>query len=174
MLKLKLQYFGHLMRRVDSLDARHQDDGTWKRTLDWEFDDIYDFIHSKHVLVANNNHQPIRAKEDIQLFERDLPGENTDAGFSANQPVAHDRPVEQCDVIQHGIWGYRIKEGRFRTPEDVCAMICRCVFSVRRRGSRFLGKVKIDQVSPTAWYWLCSLGVSFGGFGRCCKDTACC
>ena len=106
--------------------ARHQDDGTWKRTLDWEFDDIYDFIHSKHVLVANNNHQPIRAKEDIQLFERDLPGENTDAGFSANQPVAHDRPVEQCDVIQHGIWGYRIKEGRFRTPEDVCAMICRC------------------------------------------------
>jgi len=106
--------------------ARHQDDGTWKRTLDWEFDDIYDFIHSKHVLVANNNHQPIRAKEDIQLFERDLPGENTDAGFSKNQPVAHDRPVEQCDVIQHGIWGYRIKEGRFRTPEDVCAMICRC------------------------------------------------
>ena len=106
--------------------AKHQDDGTWKRTLDWDFDTIYDFIHSKHVLVANNNHQPIREKEDIQLFERDLPGDNSDAGFSKNQPVANDRPIEQCDVIQKNVWGYRINEREFRTAEDVCAMICRC------------------------------------------------
>ena len=103
----------------------HQKDGSWKRMLDWDFDTIYDFIHSKHVLVANNNHQPIREKEDIQLFERDLPGDNSDAGFSRHQPVARDRPVEQCDVIQHGVWGYKIKERRFRSPEEVCAMICR-------------------------------------------------
>ena len=90
------------------------------------FDTIYDFIHSKKTLVANNNHQPIRPKEDIQLFERDLPGDNSDAGFSKNQPVAHDRPVEQCDVIQKNVWGYRITESNFRTPQDVCAMICRC------------------------------------------------
>ena len=104
--------------------ARHKD-GEWNRTLDWEFDDIYDLIHSKKTLVANNNHQPIRPKEDIQLFERDLPGDNGDAGFSKNQPVAQDRPIEQCDVIQKKVWGYRIGEKEFRTPEDVCAMICR-------------------------------------------------
>ena len=104
--------------------ARRLEDGTWNRTLDWDFDTIYDFIHSKHVLVANNNHQPIRPKEDIQLFERDLPGEG--GMFSKNQPLAHDRPVEQCDVIQKGVWGYRIGERTFRTPEEVCAMICRC------------------------------------------------
>ena len=98
-------------------------DGKWVRTLDWDFDTIYDFIHSKHVLVANNNHQPIRPKEDIQLFERDLPGDNGDAGFSKNQPVAQDRPIEQCDVIQKKVWGYRIGEKEFRTPQDVCAMI---------------------------------------------------
>ena len=100
-------------------------DGTWNRTLDWDFDTIYDFIHSKHTLVANNNHQPIREKEDIQLFERDLPGDNSDAGFSKNQPVAQDRPVEQCDVIQKNVWGYKINERNFRTAEDVCSMICR-------------------------------------------------
>ena len=105
--------------------ARHQPGGTWRRTLDWEFDDIYDFIHSKKTLVANNNHQPIRAKEDIQLFERDLPGDNSDAGFSKNQPVVNDRPVEQCDVIQDGVWGYRIGEKRFRTAENVVAMAAR-------------------------------------------------
>lgn len=106
--------------------AKRLDDGTWNRTLDWDFDAIYDFIHAKKTLVANNNHQPIRTKEDIQLFERDLPGENSDGGFSGNQPVAHDRPVEQCDVIQPNVWGYRIRERKFRSPQEVCAMICRC------------------------------------------------
>ena len=28
--------------------------------FDWQFDDIFDLIHSKKTLVANNNHQPIR------------------------------------------------------------------------------------------------------------------
>ena len=99
-------------------------DGKWTRTLDWEFDSIYDLIHSKKTLVANNNHQPIRPKEDIQLFERDLPGENG-AGFSPDQTVAHDRPVEQCDVIQDNVWGYKIGEKKFRTAEDVVAMVAR-------------------------------------------------
>ena len=98
-------------------------DGKWTRTLDWEFDSIYDLIHSKKTLVANNNHQPIRPKEDIQLFERDLPGEGT--SFSKNQPMTLDRPVEQCDVIQENVWGYKIGEKKFRTAEDVCAMVCR-------------------------------------------------
>ena len=120
--------------------AEHQADGTWKRTLDWEFDDIYDFIHSKKTLVANNNHQPIRPKEDLQLFERDLPGENTDAGFSANQPVTKDRPIEQCDVIQSNVWGYRINERKFRTPEEVVAMVARAA----AKGSNLLMNIGPD------------------------------
>ena len=100
-------------------------DGVWNRTLDWDFDTIYDFIHSKKTLVANNNHQPIRAKEDIQLFERDLPGDNSDAGFSADQPVTRDRPIEQCDVIQDDVWGYKINERKFRSADNVVAMLAR-------------------------------------------------
>ena len=106
-------------------------DGEWEHfdksvggSFDWQFDDIFDLIHSKKVLVANNNHKPIRAKEDIQLFERDLPGENG-TGFSKGQTVAQDRPIEQCDVIQKNVWGYKIGEKNFRTPEEVCAMVCR-------------------------------------------------
>ena len=105
-------------------------DGEWEQfdksvggSFDWQFDDIFDLIHAKKTLVANNNHKPIRAKEDIQLFERDLPGEGT--MFSKGQTLALDRPVEQCDVIQKNVWGYRIGEKGFRTPEEVCAMICR-------------------------------------------------
>ena len=106
-------------------------DGEWEQydktvggTFDWEFDDIFDLIHSKKTLVANNNHKPIRAKEDLQLFERDLPGENG-TGFSAGQTVTRDRPLEQCDVIQDNVWGYKIGEKKFRTPENVVEMVAR-------------------------------------------------
>jgi alpha-L-fucosidase len=99
-------------------------DGVFKRTLDWEIDSIYDFIHARKTLVANNNHQPIRAREDIQPFERDLPGENT-GGFSKGQTVVVDRPIEQCDVIQKNVWGYRIGERDFRDATNVVAMVAR-------------------------------------------------
>ena len=104
--------------------TRNKEDGTYERALDWQFDDIYDFIHARKTLVANNNHQPIRPKEDIQLFERDAPGENK-TGFSEGQSVSDSCPLEQCDVIQKNVWGYRIGEKSFRTPEDVVAMVAR-------------------------------------------------
>ncbi len=99
-------------------------DGEWSNEkFDWGFDEIYDFIHSKKVLVANNNHKAPRDREDIQLFERDLPGVGT--SFSKDQPVLMDRPIEQCDVIQDNVWGYRVGEKKFRTAPDVVAMVVR-------------------------------------------------
>ena len=120
--------------------VNHLKDGTWERTLEWEFDDIYDLIHSKKTLVANNNHQPIRPKEDLQLFERDLPGENTDAGFSADQPVVEDRPIEQCDVIQHNVWGYKIDVHKFYSADEVVAKIVRAA----AKGSNLLMNIGPD------------------------------
>ena len=109
-------------------DGEWDHDPQWSKEanpMDWGFDEIYDLIHSKKALVANNHHHAIRDKEDIQLFERDLPGENT-TGYSPNRDtVTRDRPLEQCDVIQENVWGYKIGERKFRTPEEVCAMICR-------------------------------------------------
>ena len=100
-------------------------DGEWDNpSHDWQFDDIYDLIHARRTLVANNNHKSLRDKEDISLFERDLPGENA-SGFSSGQTAAADRPVEQCDVIQENVWGYRIGEKKFRTDVDVVAMVAR-------------------------------------------------
>ena len=105
-------------------------DGEWDHidkdcggTFDWEFDDIFDLIHSRRALVANNNHRAPRPKEDIQLFERDLPGEGT--LFSKGQPLLDDRPAEQCDVIQYGVWGYKIGQDKFRPPEECVALIVR-------------------------------------------------
>ena len=105
-------------------DHTRNENGKWLRTLDWEMDSIYDFIHARRTLVGNNNHQTIRPKEDFQIYERDLPGGGEKVVFSKHQPVVNDRPIEQCDVIQHGAWGYRIVEG-FRTPQDIVALVAR-------------------------------------------------
>ena len=128
-------YKSYMMGQIaELLDNNHPIniwfDGEWDHidkdrggTFDWEFDDIFDLIHSRRALVANNNHRAPRPKEDIQLFERDLPGEGT--LFSKGQPLLDDRPAEQCDVIQYGVWGYKIGQDRFRPPEECVALIVR-------------------------------------------------
>ena len=105
-------------------------DGDWGdikgAEFDWGLDELYDLVHAKGALVASNSHLPVRPKEDIQLFERDLPGEN-ESGFSAENSgsIATDRPIEQCDVIQDNVWGYRIEGRDFRTAENIVAMVAR-------------------------------------------------
>ena len=154
--------------------ARHEADGTWSRTLDWDFDTIYDFIHARKTLVANNNHQPIREKEDIQLFERDLPGEGV--AFSANQPLTHDRPVEQCDVIQENVWGYRIGEQRFRTAPEVVAMLARAaakdsnlLMNIGPDGSGLLPEKAVAVMREVGRWMRCNgesvYGTTAGGVG---------
>ena len=99
-------------------------------TFDWGFDEIFDLIHSRQVFVANNNHRAPRPKEDIQLFERDLPG----------VPLLDDRPAEQCDVIQYDVWGYRIGQNKFRPPEECIALIARAA----SKGSNLLLNIGPD------------------------------
>ena len=143
-------YKRHMMGQItELLDNYHPIniwfDGEWDHldkdrggTFDWEFDDIFDLIHSRHALVANNNHRAPRPKEDIQLFERDLPGVGTH--FSKGQPLLDDRPVEQCDVIQKNVWGYKIGEDRFLTAEQSVALIARAA----AKGSNLLLNIGPD------------------------------
>ncbi|MEG2790972.1 MAG: alpha-L-fucosidase, partial [Odoribacter sp.] len=62
-------------------------DGWWDQdenpSFDWQLPEQYAMIHrlQPSCLVGNNHHQVPFAGEDIQIFERDLPGENT-AGLS--------------------------------------------------------------------------------------------
>jgi len=61
-------------------------------------------------MVANNHHQTPFPGEDIQIFERDLPGENT-AGLSG-QEVSR-LPLETCNTM-NGMWGYKIKDQNYK------------------------------------------------------------
>ena len=59
-------------------------DGMWdKPDADWHLQKTYALIHQLQpaALIIPNHHQTPRPGEDVQTFERDLPGSNT-AGFN--------------------------------------------------------------------------------------------
>lgn len=92
-------------------------DGWWdhdedETPFDWQLPQQYALIHSLQpgCMVANNHHQNVFPGEDIQLFERDLPGENT-AGLSG-QDVSR-LPLETCNTM-NGMWGYKILDQNYK------------------------------------------------------------
>lgn len=92
-------------------------DGWWDRDedavpFDWQLPEQYALIHKLQpaCLVGNNHHQTPFEGEDIQIFERDLPGENK-AGLSG-QEVSR-LPLETCETM-NGMWGYKIKDQNYK------------------------------------------------------------
>ena len=97
-------------------------DGWWDHDsdsipFDWQLPEQYALIHSLQpgCLVGNNHHQSPFPGEDIQIFERDLPGENT-AGLSG-QAVSR-LPLETCQTM-NGMWGYKIKDQDYKSPTEL-------------------------------------------------------
>ncbi|HOL49171.1 MAG TPA: alpha-L-fucosidase [bacterium] len=79
----------------------------------WRIGETYDLIHSLQpdALIANNHHILPLPGEDYQVFELDLPGENT-AGFNTTE--IGDKPLASWINLGGG-WSY-IKDNR-RFPE---------------------------------------------------------
>lgn len=104
-------------------------DGYWDHDsdsipFDWQLDSQYALVHRLQpaCMVANNHHQDVLPGEDIQIFERDVPGENT-AGYS-EQALA-TLPKETCQTM-NGMWGYKVKDTDYKSVEELVALLVRC------------------------------------------------
>lgn len=90
-------------------------DGDWDMPegFDWRYDELYGLIHSLQpsCLIGNNHHLAPKEGEDIQIFERDLPGENT-AGYSARATIGR-LPLETCQTMGYS-WGYAVNDTVFK------------------------------------------------------------
>lgn len=94
-------------------------DGIWDRKdADWRLRKTYDMIHrlQPHALVGNNHHLAPFDGEDFQMFEKDLPGQNT-SGFSGDARIG-TLPLETCETI-NGAWGYHATDRRFKSTRDL-------------------------------------------------------
>lgn len=96
-------------------------DGWWDQdqnpNFDWQLPGQYELIHRLQpgCLVGNNHHQVPFAGEDIQIFERDLPGENK-AGLSG-QDIS-SLPLETCETM-NGMWGYKITDQNYKSAKTL-------------------------------------------------------
>lgn len=96
-------------------------DGDWDMPegYDWRYDELYPLIHGLQpgCLIGNNHHRNPIEGEDIQIFERDLPGENL-AGYSGAQDVSAGLPLETCQTMGAS-WGYDIHDDEYKSAEEL-------------------------------------------------------
>jgi len=121
-------YYDFMNRQISELLTDYGDigaiwfDGWWDHDedstpFDWQLPEQYAMVHrlQPSCLVANNHHQSPFPGEDIQIFERDLPGENT-AGLSGQN--VSKLPLETCQTM-NGMWGYKIKDQDYKSVPEL-------------------------------------------------------
>lgn len=103
-------------------------DGYWdhshdKQPFDWQLPEQYALIHSLQpgCIIGNNHHVTPYPGEDMQMFERDLPGENK-SGLSG-QSVSQ-LPLETCETM-NGMWGYKVKDQNYKSSKVLLRMLVR-------------------------------------------------
>lgn len=99
-------------------------DGLWDRDKQqnglepqtWNLANQYALIHKLQpgCLVGNNHHMDPFPGEDIQIFERDIPGQNL-YGYS-EQAISTVLPLETCQTMNRS-WGYRITDTVYKSEE---------------------------------------------------------
>ena len=100
-------------------------DGMWdKPDADWQLEKTYALIHQLQpaALIIPNHHQAPKPGEDVQTFERDLPGRNT-AGFNTTV-IDTALPLESSNTL-NGSWGFNIGDSKYKSSETVEEMLVR-------------------------------------------------
>ncbi len=94
-------------------------DGMWdKPNADWHLDKTYALIHKLQpaALIIPNHHQTPRPGEDVQTFERDLPGQNS-AGFNTTF-ISTQLPLESSDTLNEN-WGFNIGDSNYKSAQEL-------------------------------------------------------
>ena len=150
-------------------------DGWWDHDsdptpFDWQLQEQYALIHrlQPQCLVGNNHHMKPFDGEDFQIFERDLPGENT-AGFVDQAAQVSRLPLETCQTM-NGMWGYKVVDQNYKTT----AQIIRLLTETAGKGANLLlniGPQPDGQLPETALSRLHELGLWMDTYGTTLYNT---
>jgi len=97
-------------------------DGMWdKPDADWQLQRTYSLIHQLQpaALIIPNHHKTPMPGEDVQTFEKDLPGGNT-TGFGG-APVGQ-LPLEMSETMNNS-WGFNIGDSKYKSVPDLIRLL---------------------------------------------------
>ncbi len=140
----------------------HEDD---KVPFNWQLREQYDMIHrlQPSCLVGNNHHSNIIPGEDIQIFEKDLPGENT-TGFAKSKVSISRLPLETCETM-NGNWGYRAEDQNYKSAKEIFHLLVRTA----GKGANLLmniGPQSNGQLPATSLERLAEMGSLMATYGE--------
>ena len=128
-------YFEFMNNQLTELLTNYGDirciwfDGVWDHDsedehFDWRLEEQYRHIHKIRpaCLVGNNHHKNVVPGEDIQLFERDVPGNNS-AGWN-NADISTAMPLETCETM-NGMWGYKVNDQNYKSTPEIISWLVR-------------------------------------------------
>ena len=92
-------------------------DKNGKSKVDWHYNEIYQLIHKlqPQCMIGNNHHLSPIAGEDFQMFEKDLPGNNT-TGFGG--AAVSQLPLETCETMNDS-WGFNITDRNYKSVKQL-------------------------------------------------------
>ena len=172
-------YFDFMKRQLHELLTQYGPvgalwlDGFWDHDedpvpFDWRMPEFYAYAHAirPELLIGNNHHLTPIEGEDFQMFERDLPGENT-AGLSGQE--ISQLPLEMCQTM-NGMWGYKVSDTNYKSTEALIALIVRAA----GKGSNLLlniGPQPNGELPATALERLRGIGAWMERYGGSIYDT---
>jgi len=86
----------------------------------WDLEKTYSIIHQTkdHLLIGNNHHRSTFPGEDFQMFEKDLPGQNTSGFGSSADDVSDQLPLETAATINHS-WGFNLTDDDDKSVKEL-------------------------------------------------------
>ncbi|MGN0232830.1 MAG: alpha-L-fucosidase [Bacteroidaceae bacterium] len=124
-------YFSFMNNQLTELVKNYDPDAIWfdgmwdhnndATPFDWHLSEQYALLHSLKpgLLVGNNHHDKPYPGEDMQFFERDLPGENK-AGMSGQAVSA--LPLETCETMNAN-WGYSVQDQKYKSVDQLVRLL---------------------------------------------------
>lgn len=115
---------------------------------DWDLTGTYDLIHSLQpdAMVTNNHHILPLQGEDYQIFELDLPGENT-TGFNTTE--IGDKPLATWQTMNKS-WCYNKDDKEFKSVKDITKYLIECrkkgVYLHLNVGPMANGKFQVEEI----------------------------
>lgn len=131
---------------------------------EWNLKRTYNIIHGVNpsLLIGNNHHIAPFEGEDFQMFEKDLPGENT-TGFGSSPEDIGQLPLETCETI-NGSWGFNIIDNNHKSVED----LIKYVVNAAGRDTNFLlnvGPMPNGKIQPEHIHVLQEMGDWMSTYG---------